>query len=96
MDQYGYAWVLRWDNETNADEFNSTLRTYLERKGTERNGLWHTEDATFSVTRLTNETVDVLIGPESFVAHSSARGDDEHVTVVIARSTGESTSNSRS
>lgn len=70
--QTAYAWVLRWDSSAEADEFEAALLTYLDRRATERSGVWHAENATFRTERLDSRTVALYVGPEAFVENTTA------------------------
>lgn len=66
----GYAWTLRWDDANEAAEFTESFRTYDSRN-----------DAAFRVETVTDETVVVFAGPETFVEGASATGNSSAVTI---------------
>ena len=78
------AWVLRWDDEANATEFERTFRRYLGEKATKENGVWVADegDATYRVDRVSADTVVVLLGNESFVRGTNVSVDSTDVVVV--------------
>lgn len=72
----GFAWVLRWDDAAEADEFEDALRRFADR----RRG---TVDGSFAVVRATPETVALLAGPASFVRATNVTGAGGNVTVTV-------------
>lgn len=65
-----YAWVLRWDDATEATEFRDAFAAYNAQN-----------DAAFRTESVTDETLVVYIGDESFVENASAVGNSSDVTV---------------
>jgi hypothetical protein len=70
----GTAWVLRWDDTANATEFERHFREYLAAKATKEDGVWRQDDgdATYRLRRVSDETVAVFLGDESFVRAANA------------------------
>jgi len=79
----GYAWVLRWDDADEAEEFAAAMGTYLDRRGTRTDGRWTAGNATFDLRRVNPETVAVVAGSASFVDGVAVRGTDADVTVAV-------------
>lgn len=74
-----YAWTVRWDDATNATEFERALRDYLDERGERRDGGWSLANVSATLRNPTERTTVVLLGNESVV--------DE--TVVTAPTPGE-------
>jgi hypothetical protein len=66
----GYAWVLRWDDPSEASEFAAAFRDYNE-----------TSEEAFRLASVTDETVVVYGGADYFVANATATGTTGNVTV---------------
>jgi hypothetical protein len=68
------AWVLRWDDRTEATEFATAFTTYLEGKATQKDGAWRANavNSSYRVERPTEETVVVFLGNDSFVRNATA------------------------
>lgn len=77
------AWVLRWDNRTEATEFETAFRTYLDRKATEEAGVWRAAsvDSSYRVERPTDETLVVFLGNDSFVRNATATQEGGEIVV---------------
>jgi hypothetical protein len=69
-----YAWVLRWDDATNATEFADAVAAYEDARSD--------VDANVRVERVAPETTVVFVGTESFVADAAASGSNSTVTVA--------------
>jgi hypothetical protein len=69
-----YAWVLRWDDATNATEFADAVAAYEDA----RSGV----DTNVRVEQVAPETTVVFVGTESFVADAAASGSNSTVTVT--------------
>jgi hypothetical protein len=67
----GYAWVLRWDDAGEAQEFDQAFEAYADQRET-----------AFDAERVGDETVVVFAGYEDFVATASASGNSSSVTVT--------------
>jgi hypothetical protein len=67
-----YAWVLRWDNPAEAAEFEDAFAEYDARN-----------DASFRVESVTDETLVVYAGEQSFVENASAAGNSSNVTIRV-------------
>jgi hypothetical protein len=83
-----YAWVLRWDDPDEADEFAAAMTDYLDARGDRTAGHWTDGDATFALHRVDDETVVVLAGPEPFVDNATATGSNADVTVTVGADDG--------
>lgn len=70
--QRGYVWVLDWDDEANATEFERAVRAYAAERP---------DGTRFAVERTQPTTVTVLVGPEPFVENTSVRVEDEDIVV---------------
>ena len=79
----GYAWVLRWDNSTEATEFEDAFRTYLGEKASEQDGVWVGDGAnsSYRVERTTETTVVVFLGNDSFVRNATATEEAGEIVV---------------
>jgi len=76
--RHGWAWVLRWDNASEADELQSALSTYASA----RDG---SSSAAFRVESLDDETVALVFGDRGFVEGAEVAGTDGNVTVGVGR-----------
>ena len=72
----GHAWALRWDDAANASEFVAAFRAY-------RDGDATGADTAIRLTRVSDETVVVLVGDPRFVDAATANGTNDRVTVII-------------
>lgn len=81
-----HAWVLRWDDEANASEFEAAVRAYLDSKAAGRDGQWaDAETGTlYRLKRPSPRTVVVLIGNESFVENASVTAEKGEVALELA------------
>lgn len=80
-DEKNYAWVLRWDTETDATEFERAFGRYLTRRGTATEGGWKDGKTHFRVERTSNDTVVAFVGNGQFVTNVTA--EDQNGTVSI-------------
>jgi len=74
---YGnYAWTTRWDNATEADEFEDAVSEYFDARGNETASGWRLGELALTVElrRPTADTVVMLVGSESFVTETTASG----------------------
>jgi hypothetical protein len=78
-----YVWVLDWDDQANASEFDQTLRSALDARGNATDGVWVLSDsyAAVSVTEVGEETTAIAFGPESFVSTTSVTETGGSVTI---------------
>ena len=67
-----YAWVIRWDDAAEAAEFQAAFADYDART-----------DVSFRTASVTDETVVVLTGEESFVENATVEGNSSNVTVRV-------------
>jgi hypothetical protein len=66
-----YAWTLRWDDASEADEFQRAFEEYAAAK-----------ESPFRLERVSDQTVVVFAGTETFVANATATGNDSSVTIT--------------
>lgn len=78
-----HAWVLRWDDASEADAFAAAVRDYLDGRADRAAGRWVDGDETFDLRRVGDETVVVLAGPDRFVDAASVDGTSANVTVGV-------------
>jgi len=67
-----YAWVLRWDDASEAAAFREAFADYDASNG-----------VAFRTEAVTDETVVVYAGDEAFVENASATGNSSYVTVRV-------------
>lgn len=70
-DREGYAWTLRWDDASEADEFRDAFADYDDRNGEQ-----------FRLEAVSDETVVVFAGADAFVENATATGNSSSVTVT--------------
>jgi hypothetical protein len=75
----GFAWTLRMDSAAEADELESAVTTFAERREAVSDG-----EAAFRVERVGDETVVLLFGNPEFVESATVSGSSGNVTVSIA------------
>ncbi len=75
-ERYGWAWVHRWDDASEADEAASAFRTFAERR---RNASTYG----FAVTRVSDDTTALVFGDDAFVANTTVTGTTDDVTVAV-------------
>jgi len=75
-DDVGHAWVLRWDDAGDAEEFEAASRQLVAARAGE-------VDASFAVIRVAPETVVLLVGPPAFVERAAVSGTNGRVTVAV-------------
>ncbi|WP_340100881.1 hypothetical protein [Salinibaculum salinum] len=78
-----YVWVLNWDDQANASEFEQTLRAALDARGNATDGTWSLSDsdAAAAITEVDEETTAVAFGSETFVATTTITGSDSSVSI---------------
>ncbi len=78
-----YVWVLDWDNEANATEFEQTLRSALDARGNATDGIWSLSDsyAAATIAEVDDGTTAVVFGPESFVTTTDVTETGSSVTI---------------
>ncbi|WP_158057035.1 hypothetical protein [Halorussus halophilus] len=76
-----FVWATRWDSPAEANEFETTLTEYLAARGEQSGDIWLDGPLRFRVVRVSDESVVLLAGDESFVRNSSASGSDSTVEV---------------
>lgn len=71
-----YIWILRWDTPTDADEFETAWRTFLDHHGSQANhDSWSSNGTWYRIERLDPDTVVIYIGNQSFVNESSVKNN---------------------
>ena len=81
-DTEGYIWVLRWDTDDDATEFESAFSDYLDERGNETVGGWHVDEERYRLRSPDDRTVAVVTGNESFVDTAAiTTGENGNVTV---------------
>ncbi len=90
----GFAWTLRWDDPANATEFTGAFRDWLvsrddvDRTTTAIDGdettIWESDRGVYRIQRVSDETVVVFLGDETFVESATASGTDSEVTVRVS------------
>jgi hypothetical protein len=73
----GFAWTLRMDSASEADELASAVETFAEERRAD-------SDAEFRVVRVGDETVVLLFGTPGFVENATVSGSSGNVTVSLA------------
>lgn len=82
--KYGYAWTLRFDDDTEQDEFRRIFGDWLESRGELTDGVYEADDdTTYRMIEISDETVVVLAGHERFTSQTVAVGNTSHVTVTM-------------
>lgn len=84
-DTDGYVWVLRWDTDDDADEFETAFADYLDARGNETVDGWRVDDDRYRLTTVDDRTVTVVTGNETFVDAVSVAGGGGNVTVSTDR-----------
>jgi hypothetical protein len=86
--KYGYGWAIRFDNASEAAEFESIFQEWLDATGTEENGVYVAEDGeTYRMIEVSDETVVVLAGHEEFTRQATVSGDTTEVVIEHTGST---------
>jgi len=81
-DTEGFVWVLRWDTESDAVEFESAFEQYLDARGKRTAGDWYVDGDRFRVSAVNNRTVAVITGNETFVNEAKVTEQNRNVTVL--------------
>lgn len=78
-----YAWVLRWDDEANATEFERAAADTFDSLGSDGDEVWALADAdaVAAVERPTPRTVVLLLGADTFVTSTTVAGEDASVSL---------------
>lgn len=76
-----WAWVVQWDDRRNATEFERAFRAYLGNRATRNGSVWVDGDVAFRLERVSDRTVVVFLGNESFVRTAVASAEDGRVTI---------------
>lgn len=80
--EQAYVWALRWDDAANATEFQDAFHDYLDERATREGSVWVDEKGSYTTTRVEDETIVVLLGPESFVRNATVDGSVDSVRVT--------------
>jgi hypothetical protein len=84
-----FVWATRWDSPAEADEFTSALEAYLVSRADQSTAetfarephVWRDDSISFRAVRVSDETVVLLAGEESFVRTASVSGANASVSV---------------
>ncbi|MEF8785529.1 MAG: hypothetical protein V5A45_06310 [Haloarculaceae archaeon] len=78
-----YVWVLDWDDQANASEFEQTLRSALDARGNATDEVWSLSDsdAAATITEVDEETTAIAFGSETFVTTTTITGADGSVSI---------------
>jgi hypothetical protein len=83
--QRNYLWVLRWDDERNATEFQNAFTAYLDQRGNQVDDQkCHIDDNQFKIERVDEETVSVLIGGPRIIQRTNVSGRGANVSVSFS------------
>jgi|GEM_PF-1722500 len=77
----GVVWVHRWDSETDADEFESAMDTYLDGRRDEA------DDLRFESQRLADDATAVVVGPQAFADATNVSYEPGNVTIAVGPET---------
>lgn len=66
-DTDGYVWLLRWDTDADAAEFESAFADYLDARGERAADRWAVGDDRYRLTTVDDHTVAVVTGNRTFV-----------------------------
>ena len=80
-DTEGYVWVLRWDTDNDAAEFESAFGDYLGARGERSADGWTVGDDRYRLRSVDDRTVAVVTGNETFVDRASVAAENGNVTV---------------
>lgn len=84
----GFVWVLDWDDAEERLEFQRLFRRYLEDRGLSvGDGRFSLENRQWTLRKVDDDTVAVVIGPSSFLDAVETTAGDDDGTVVIRTST---------
>ncbi|NHN41189.1 hypothetical protein G9C85_06000 [Halorubellus sp. JP-L1] len=80
--KYGWGWTIRFDDATEAAEFETIFQEWLEAKDLRESGVYgEDEHETFRLIEVSDETVVVLAGHEDFTTQATASGNTTQVVV---------------
>jgi hypothetical protein len=88
-----FVWATRWDSPDEADEFATALEVYIdsraerlpaETSAADAEAVWRDGSLTFRTVRVSEETVLLLAGEESFVKNAGVSGANASVSVSVA------------
>ncbi|WP_435333547.1 hypothetical protein [Haloarchaeobius sp. TZWWS8] len=83
----GFGWTIRFDDASEKAEFQDIYQQWLESRGEEENGVYvMDEDHTYRLVEISDETVVVLAGHETFVRQATASGTTSEVTITMTDS----------
>ncbi|KPN31139.1 hypothetical protein SY89_01882 [Halolamina pelagica] len=83
-DTEGYVWVLRWDTDADAREFERAFADYLDARGNRTAEGWRVDGEYYRLATVDDRTVAVVTGNETFVDAVSVGGAGEKVAVAAA------------
>lgn len=82
-DERAHAWVLRWDDTSEADEFAAAIGDYLDARADRASDRWVDGETVFDLRWAGEETVVVLAGPDRFVDDVTVTGSNDAVSVSV-------------
>mgnify|MGYP000176886546 CR=1 FL=1 len=80
-DTEGYIWVLRWDSDADAAEFERAFADYLDARGNRTADGWRAEGEQYRLTAVDDRTVAVVIGNGTFLDAVTVTQRDGKVSV---------------
>ncbi|WP_435115904.1 hypothetical protein [Halolamina sp. C58] len=81
-DTEGYVWVLRWDTDADAAEFETAFADYLDARGNRTADGWRVDDDRYRLATVDDRTVAVVTGNDTFVDSVSVTGESGNVTIA--------------
>lgn len=81
--EYRHVWILRWDDDKNATEFQEALNRFLDERATLTQQGWVSDSAAFQTNRVGPDMVVVIAGGDEFVRATNVTGDNGAVSVTI-------------
>ncbi|GAB3685193.1 hypothetical protein GCM10028857_15300 [Salinarchaeum chitinilyticum] len=80
-----HVWVTEWQNESAADEFETAMTEYLDGRWTKDGEFWDASGGrSFDLVRVDDESLALLVGPESFLAGATVEVEGDEYTIEPA------------
>lgn len=82
----GFVWTIRFDDPSNASEFESVFVDYLSNRGQRDGAVWTMQDVdgvAFRMVAVDERTVTLVFGPQPFVANTSVAVSDGRVVAAV-------------
>lgn len=82
----GFVWTIRFDDSSNASEFESVFIDYLSNRGRRDGSFWamgDVEGVTFRMITVDERTVTLVFGPRPFTANTSVSAANGPVVVEV-------------